>query len=136
MIIFNFLSGALHRARWMARGIYSLKIYLFRKQFTMNTREKHALRRICIFILKIYLSAWYSASLAVAAPRNDLQFLKSLKAYKKLDKDIGTAAESKFNRRLDYIGEINVCFAFFDDDTSDEVKSKMVKNLSRACITN
>lgn len=28
--------GALHRARWMAKIIYSLKIFLFRKQFKLS----------------------------------------------------------------------------------------------------
>ncbi len=39
--------GADHRARWMAKGIYCLKIYLFREQFRLTTQEGAALRRIC-----------------------------------------------------------------------------------------
>lgn len=30
--------GALHRARWMAKLIYSLKIFLFRSQFKLTAR--------------------------------------------------------------------------------------------------
>ena len=39
--------GAYHRARWMAKGIYCLKIYLFREQFKLTAHETQALRRIC-----------------------------------------------------------------------------------------
>ena len=28
--------GAYHRARWMAKGIYYLKVYLFRRQFKLT----------------------------------------------------------------------------------------------------
>lgn len=122
----------MHRARWMARAIYSLKIYLFRKQFFMNNQEKKAIKRICIFIMKVYLPAWYSAPLSVAAPRNDLKFLKSLESFKKLDKEIGTATKAKMNAHLDYLSEINICLAFFDKDTAVEVKRKMVQNLARS----
>lgn len=42
--------GAIHHARWMAKALYSLKIYLFRDQFHLNIKEKIGLRDIlCIF---------------------------------------------------------------------------------------
>lgn len=121
----------MHRARWMARGIYALKIYLFRSQFSLRPREQKALKRVCLFIVKIYLDAWYSAPLAAAAPRKDFNLLKSLEEYRTVDKEIAISAKAKLMRHLEYLGEQNVCLAFFDDGLSENIKRKMVQNLSR-----
>ena len=47
--------GAYHRARWMAKGIYSLKIYSFRQQLKLTQREQQALQQI----LHIYCHTLY-----------------------------------------------------------------------------
>jgi len=36
------LPGAFHQARWMAKAIYCLKLYLFQDQFTMTTKDRRA----------------------------------------------------------------------------------------------
>ena len=51
--------GAFHRARWMAKIIYCLKVFLFRAQFHLSLRELSDLREFNIFIMKIYLKTWY-----------------------------------------------------------------------------
>src|SRR5262249_49853891 len=43
--------GAYHRARWMAKLIYCLKIYLFRSQFNLTARELQGLREFNVFVL-------------------------------------------------------------------------------------
>ena len=43
--------GAYHRARQMAKGIYCLKIILFREQFKINAKELQSLRRICLLTI-------------------------------------------------------------------------------------
>lgn len=43
--------GAFHHARRMAKAIYCLKIYLFRNQFSLNTRELNGVRDICQFLV-------------------------------------------------------------------------------------
>ena len=50
--------GAFHHARWMAKAIYCLKIYLFRGEFTLTKEEKNGIRDICIFLVKLYLKVW------------------------------------------------------------------------------
>lgn len=64
--------GAYHRARWMAKGIYCLKMFCFREQFKMNPHELQALRRICLFTVTVYVRAWFSAPDSCSAPWNDL----------------------------------------------------------------
>ncbi|XP_055838250.1 uncharacterized protein LOC129906492 [Episyrphus balteatus] len=60
--------GATHHARWMAKAIYSLKIFMFRSQFKMSNEKRNALGDICVFIVKIYCKAWFNAPRAYLAP--------------------------------------------------------------------
>jgi len=67
--------GAMHRARWMARAIYSLKMWLFRNQYESLQAEstgsrktrgisysdklwKH-LKDVCLFVTAIYIKYWF-----------------------------------------------------------------------------
>ena len=43
-------SGAHHRARWMVKLIYCLKMYLFRSQFHLTPRKLSALRQFNVFV--------------------------------------------------------------------------------------
>ena len=49
--------GHMHQARWMAKVIYSFKIWLFRRQFRLTSREEFGLRDICVFTVRLYLKA-------------------------------------------------------------------------------
>lgn len=46
--------GAFHHARWMAKAIYCLRIYLFRDQFYLTNQELNNIRDICQFIVRLY----------------------------------------------------------------------------------
>ena len=73
---------AMHQARWMAKVICSLKIWMFRSQFKLTKKEEKGLREVCLFSVVLYLKTWFSAPLAVSAPRNDLQLLQDLYNYR------------------------------------------------------
>ena len=64
-----------HRARWMAKAIYALKIWMFRDQFRLTKREEKGIRDICLFTVRLYITAWYRSPEATSAPRLDLQLL-------------------------------------------------------------
>ncbi|GBP37604.1 hypothetical protein EVAR_34641_1 [Eumeta japonica] len=40
--------AGLHRARWMAKAIYCLKLFMFRDQFKMTKRELKAITEVCV----------------------------------------------------------------------------------------
>lgn len=50
---------AMHHARWMARAVYSLKIYLFRTQFKLKPREEKSLQEINIYIIRFLTGLVY-----------------------------------------------------------------------------
>lgn len=78
--------GAYHRARWMAKGIYCLKILLFREQFKMNAKELQGIRRLCLFIIPLYIKAWLTAPVTCDAPYNNLCMLQTLETFHSIDK--------------------------------------------------
>ncbi len=41
--------AGLHRARWMAKALYSLKMWMFRSQFKLTKAEEKGLSNICLF---------------------------------------------------------------------------------------
>ncbi|GBN79913.1 hypothetical protein AVEN_64594-1 [Araneus ventricosus] len=115
----------------MARSIYSLKLSLFRSQLKLNTKDKEALLDVYLFIVIIYVKPWLQWILAVKAPYKDLCYLKSLKAYEKVNESISKAALYKFSQYLWYFTDEIVVLALFDDDVDEETKLKMVANLHR-----
>ena len=117
--------GAFHHARWMSKVIYSLKIFLFRKQFSLTPGQENAIRDICLFIIHLYVEAWFRCTFAVEAPYNDYIFLKKLAEYP--DADVSRAALNKFCGHLWYISSETVALAFFDNRLPKGIKDKMVK---------
>lgn len=73
--------GAYHHARWMAKAIYSLKIYLFRNQFKLLVSEIKMLLELDVFIVKCYKIYWFTVNCPETAPLQDLIFLRSLYKY-------------------------------------------------------
>ncbi|KAL4104535.1 hypothetical protein QTP88_019830 [Uroleucon formosanum] len=122
--------GSIHHARWMAKAIYSLKIYLFREQFRLTVKEETALRNICIFIIRLYIKSWFDAPSAIKAPFQDLTFIKNLLNYIAIDKDTSQIAIKKFCSHLWYLSAELCGFAFFDEAVSIDTKRKMVKALN------
>ena len=84
--------GAYHHARWMAKAIHSLKIYLFREAFKLTHEEETSLFSICLFIVFVYIKHWFSAPLAIKAPIEDLQFIKDLFEYENIDSKTARSA--------------------------------------------
>ncbi|XP_048504680.1 uncharacterized protein LOC125499694 [Athalia rosae] len=139
--------GAFHHARWMAKAIYTIKIFLFRKQFKMTVKLIRSISDICIFIATVHIKAWFTCPLASEAPNNDLSFLKELIDYQSTDAKISEVALKKFSKHLCYLNPETVAIAFFDERISLNIKNQMVimlksidtnseKNLKRFEIKN
>ena len=121
--------AGIHRARWMAKAIYSLKVWMFRSQFILTKTEEVGVQNICLFVVKLYLKFWFQAASAVSAPRNDLLFLTEIDKYAEENKDVSKVALNKFLQHLWYLSEELIAFAFFDDEVTIETKQSMVQAL-------
>lgn len=119
--------GAIHHARWMAKAIYCLKIFLYRDQFHLTVSEESSILQLCIFIVKLYIKAWFTAPFAHRAPYHDLLFLKKLISFKKINEEIADAAISKFKNHMWYLSAEASALAFFDDTIPVNDKRYMVE---------
>ena len=116
--------GAMHRARWLAKVIYAIKIWLFRGQFRMTLSEERGIRELAVFAVLIYLKAWISAPRAVEAPLNDFLLMKQLLQYPQAV--VSTATSKKFSLHLWYLSEDLVGLALFDSRIPPETKKLML----------
>lgn len=118
--------GAFHHARWMSKAIYTIKIFLFHKQFKMTVKLVKSIAEICIFIATVYVKVWFTCPLASEAPNNDLSFLKKLVDYESIDAKISEVALKKFSKHLWYLNPETAAMAFFDERISLNIKNQMV----------
>lgn len=121
--------AGLHRARWMAKAIYCLKIMLFSRQFKLTKKEEANVQQVCAFVVTIYVKYWFSCPSACSAPKNDLQMLKDIKKYERVNKNVAKVALKKILGHLWYISEELVAFAFFDDQLNPEIRQRMASAL-------
>ena len=119
--------GAYHHARWMAKAIYSLKIYLFRDEFNLTYKEEIGLQAVCLFIVFVYIKNWFSAPIAIRAPVNDLLFIKALYDYKGIDSEVAESVLRKFKNHLWYLTPEICAISLFDKEVSIDIKRKMVE---------
>ena len=120
--------GALHRARWIDRVIYSIKIYLFRGQFQLKQKEEKGLKAFVIFSLNIYICSWFRAPDAAGPPMNDLHLLKDLASYS--DRNISRVAVRASSRHLWYLSEELAALALFDPRVTDVQKREIVQAMA------
>ena len=123
--------GVYHRARWMAKEIYCLKIYLFRELFKLMAQELKALRRICLFTVTIYMKAWFTAPSSSDAPYNDLCLLQTLESFGKVDSQVADIALKKMRGHLWYLSEDLIGLALFSDCVWNSEKEAMIAALKR-----
>lgn len=121
--------GAMHHARWMSKAIYSLKIFLFRNEFSLTKNEMAGLMLVNVFLIRYYIKVWFQSSDPCSAARIDLQFVQEMIAYSKSDENMAKLILKKFSRHLWYLSEEVIGMAFFDENISNSVKAKMVEKL-------
>jgi hypothetical protein len=121
--------GPISHARWMAKAIYVLKIFLFKQQFKLNKNEEKLVQNMSVFIIRAYVKAWFESTIAPKAPYNDLNFLKTLIQYEEIDSHISKATVKKFIRHLWYLSSEAAALAFFDENISIKEKRMMAKKI-------
>lgn len=115
----------------MAKGIYCLKIYCFRQQFTLSRHELQALRRICIFTVTVYVKAWLSANSSSNAPLNDLCLLQTFESFTAVDNELAHICLKKMRGHLWYLSEDLIGLALFSRKVHFSEKKAMVQALKK-----
>lgn len=122
--------GAMSHARWMAKLIYSLKMFLFRSQKIngkplLTNQEVKAMREFLIFAIRFYIKAWFKCTSATEAPNNDMLLLKEMYEYKAVDPKLSAAVVKTFSNHMWYLGTEKCAFALFDSNVSVAKKKAM-----------
>ena len=126
--------GAIHHARWMAKLLYAIKIYLFRGQtdvFKLTKKEETAIERFVHFGAMLYTMPWMKAMMAAESPGGDLQLWKDLEKYQVFDQQISIAGRKVLEQHSWYLSDELVGLALFSDNVSVEEKAKIVAGLSK-----
>lgn len=124
--------GPTSHARWMAKGIYSFKMFLFREQFHLVAKEQNGMRDVCIFMIRIYIKAWFGCTNAIEAANQDYNFVKDSVAYAEIDSMVSSTLLKKIANHLWYLSQETIALAFFDSHVSLEEKRQMVERLQCA----
>ncbi len=69
--------GAFHHARWMGKGLYCIKIFLFQDQFSLPECELKALRDVSLFTALCYVSFWNESPIGPYAAKNNMDMIFS-----------------------------------------------------------
>lgn len=117
-------------ARWMAHVIYSFKIFLFR-QLELSDKESQNLQNFCLFGCLIYTKVWIQSCSPSNAPHNDLEFIKELHRYGKINKDIANVAIQKFHDHLWYLGSELIVLALFSDKVNTAEKRNIFNKMKK-----
>lgn len=121
--------GPISHARWMAKAITALKMFLVRDQIQFDGEILTKLRDFCIFVVKMYAKAWFSCTNGVVAANQDLHFIKNAILYSNVDDQISGGILEKMCGHMWYLSEDLVAMAFFDPIVSFAEKRKMVENV-------
>jgi hypothetical protein len=128
--------GALHKARWMAKLLYSIKLVLFQQQIsqlpsgTITTKQQVVkLRDFVTFATLIYSSWWIQSSCSTDAAWNDLALYKRLLMYEAVQPVVSKSAIKAFNGHLWYLTAEFVPLALFSSCVPDDDRRQLADKL-------
>ena len=128
--------GALSKARWMAKLIYSIKLCLLETSVqdlprgTIATKTQALrIRKFVDFCCLVYCSWWFTCTSAVDAPYHDLKLYQKLLEYKAVDASISLSALKAFGRHLWYLTAEMVPLSLFSNKVPAEEKRSIADRL-------
>lgn len=123
--------GAIHRARWMAKAIYSLKMeILFVANETvmkLTANELTAIRRFNRFVVLVYLQSWYTSRSVSDSPVNDIMLIQRLRAYD--DDQVKITGIAMMQRHSWYLTPELATLALFSSHVSNDQKSALLESM-------
>lgn len=123
--------SSISNARWMARDIYVFKSYLFRDQLNLRNYSIKRLERFSMFNAAIYVKYWNRSTNIFDAPINDLCFIKEVRKYEIVDKEMSEIALKTFQRHLNYLSDELVVLSIFSNRICYEEKEIIRRKLNR-----
>lgn len=128
--------GAIHRARWMAKAIYSLKIELLYEGnetvVHLTARELQGLQRFNRFVVLVYIESWFTSRSAIDAPINDVRLIGRLAAFD--DEQLRKVGLNALKRHSWYLSPELATIALFSASplVTENNKALLVENMTLA----
>ena len=123
--------GGLHRARWMAKAIYAMKIELLldgnEVVIELAARELQGIKRFNRFVVTIYIQSWFSCRIVADASLNDIMLIQSLHDCD--DAALQSVGLKMMKRHSWYISPELATVALVSHHLSDEDKTQLVLNM-------
>jgi len=129
--------GAMHRARWMAKVIYCLKIAMLETQIStlpptavITTRHQvPKIIRFCDFATLIYFKWWKSCPRALDVPYNDLCLYKDLIRSGSVNPEVSASTIKALQHHLWYLTAEFVPLALFSEDVPSAEKRRLADRI-------
>lgn len=128
--------GALHKARWMSKLLYTIKICLLADQIEelpagtiTSGQQMHKVRAFVVFATLVYSSWWITSPSATDAPWHDLKLFHKLLIYEAVNPDISKSAVKALKRHLWYLTAEMVPLALFSDIVPGDQKRLLADRL-------
>ena len=134
--------GALHKARWMAKLLYAIKIDLLsikidtelpKGTIFSGCQQKDKIHRFVIFVVYVYVPWWLTAPFSASAPSNDLSMMQSLYHFKNIDSIAANATLKSLKNHIWYLTEELVPLSLFSPEVVNEEKAQIAQKLSAVC---
>jgi hypothetical protein len=123
--------GAFHRARWMAKAIYSMKIELLfsgnKSVIELTARELQGIQRFNRFVVCVYIRSWFTSNSVEDAPVNDMLLIQRLREYD--DDALRTTGLNMMKRHSWYLSQELATLALFSDKLTCDVKAHLIENM-------
>lgn len=117
--------GSISRARWMAKAIYGIKMYLFRHELDLEPSFEADLLQFSLFISLVYCKYWNRCTNAFDAPVNDVSLIADLQRYSTYNEAVANAVLNTLFNHLWYLGEELAVLSLFSEKVSIEAKNWM-----------
>jgi hypothetical protein len=128
--------GALHKARWMSKLLYSIKICLFEEQIkrlpavTITTQQQVSkVRDFVNFTTLVYSHWWMTCNSAADAPWHDLEFFQTLMRYEIVHPEVSRSAVRALKNHLWYLTEEMVPLALFSTKTPSAARRSLADSI-------
>ena len=138
--VYVFLTcGAVHRARWMAKVIYAMKIILYKDVMIskkVNIFHDGQYDKLCsfvLFIIFVYTDYWFETPLASKGPKNDLDLTKACIRYSAANTVVSKAAVHACHLRSWYLSPELAPLVLFDPSVSLKEKGEVAEKLPKVC---
>ena len=128
--------GADHHARWMSKSFYILKLSLLQHQIDeIHWQTKKKIHKMALFVVFIYLKAWFNSPSLTSAAKNDLELYKLLLKFKKTHSIISQSACEVLNRHTWYLTEDAITLTLFNEDICTEERTLYAKKIYELAAT-